>query len=140
MGTTHDCGSRHVAFGDQQPSRPDDAVYPAKHDLEPSVEQKAVERADRTDRFLPLVSNRDEGTLPIVSDARIFSSFLHAGKTEHYDLESGRGIYLYVLEGGPISVNSMRVPTLGSAMITEETAIDVVSEQDTEFLLVEVKK
>jgi hypothetical protein len=95
---------------------------------------------DRTDRFLPLVSNRDEGTLPIVSDARIFSSFLHAGKTEHYDLESGRGIYLYVLEGGPITVNGTRVPSLGSAMITEEKAIDLVAEQDAELLLVEVKK
>ena len=114
--------------------------YPSKHDLDPAVEQKAVEQADRTDRFLPLVSNRDDGTLPIVSDARVFSSFLHAGKTEHYDLEAGRGIYLYVLEGEPIRVNGTRVPTPGSAMITEEASIHVISEQDAEFLLVDVKK
>jgi redox-sensitive bicupin YhaK (pirin superfamily) len=95
---------------------------------------------DRTDRFLPLVSNRDEGTLPIVSDARIFSSFLHAGKTEHYDLESGRGIYLYVLGGGPITVNGTRIRTLGAAVITEEPGIDVFADQDTELLLVDVKK
>ena len=114
--------------------------YPAKHDLEPSVEQKAVEKADRTDRFLPLVSNRDEGTLPIVSDARILSSFLRGGKTEHYDLESGRGIYIYVLEGGPITVNGIRIPTLGAAVITEEPGIDVFADQDTELLLVDVKR
>ena len=113
---------------------------PAKYDLEPSVEQKAVEKADRTDRFLLRVSNRDEGTLPIVSDVRILSSFLHAGKTEHHDLESGRGIYLYVLEGGPITVNSTRILTLGAAVITEERGIDVVADQDTELLLVDVKK
>ena len=114
--------------------------YPSKHGLEPSVEQKAIEKASRTDRFLPLVSNRDKGALPIASDARVFSSFLHAGKTEHYDLEAGRGIYLYVLEGGPITVNNTRVLTLGAAMITEEKAIDVIAENDAELLMVDVKK
>jgi redox-sensitive bicupin YhaK (pirin superfamily) len=114
--------------------------YPSRQGLEPAVEQKAIEKASRTDRFLPLVSNRNEGSLPIVSDARVLSSFLHAGKTGHYDLETGRGIYFYVLEGGPITVNSTRVLTLGAAMITEETAIDVVAENDAELLLVDVKK
>jgi redox-sensitive bicupin YhaK (pirin superfamily) len=114
--------------------------YPSQLDLEPSVEQKAVEKAERTDRFLPLVSNRDQGTLPIAADARVFSSFLHAGKTEHYDLENGRGIYLYVLEGGPVTVNGEKVLSFGSAMITEEKSIDLVAEQDAELLLVEVKR
>jgi quercetin 2,3-dioxygenase len=114
--------------------------YPSKHGLDPAVEQKAIEETDRTDRFLPLVSNRDRGALPIAADARVFSSLLHAGKTEHYDLEAGRGIYLYVLEGGPITVNSVKVPSLGSAMITEESAIELAAEQDAELLLVEVKK
>jgi len=114
--------------------------YPSKHGLEPLVEQKAIEQKDRIDRFLPLVSNQDQGALPIVADARVFSSFLHAGKTEHYDLEPGRGLYLYVLEGGPITVNSVMVPSLGSVMISEERAIDVAALQDAELLLVEVKK
>jgi redox-sensitive bicupin YhaK (pirin superfamily) len=114
--------------------------YPSRHDLEPSVEQKAIERADRTDRFLPLASGREKGILPIVSDASVFSSFLHAGKKEHYDLETGRGLYLYVLEGGPVSVNGTRVPALGAAMITEEAAIEVAAENDAELLLVDVKK
>ncbi len=114
--------------------------YPSKHDLPPAVEQKAVEKNDRTDRFLPIVSNAEEDALHIVSDARVVSSFLHAGKTEHYDLENGRGLYLYVLEGGPITVNGTKVPTLGAAMIIEEPGIDVFADQDTELLLVDVKK
>jgi quercetin 2,3-dioxygenase len=114
--------------------------YPARRGLEPSVEQKVVEKPDRTDRLLPLVSNQDEGALPIVADARVLSSFLHAGKVIDYDLETGRGIYLYVLEGGPIFVNGTRIETLGAAMIREETAIAVVAEEDAELLLVDVKK
>jgi len=113
--------------------------YPSVQGLEPSVEQKAIDKAQRTDRFLPLVSNKDEGTLPILSNARVLSSFLHAGKKEQYEIVAGRGLYLYVLEGGPVTVNGLKVPTLGAAMITDETAIDVVAEQDAEMLLVDVK-
>jgi quercetin 2,3-dioxygenase len=114
--------------------------YPARRGLAPSVEQKAVEKEDRVGRFLPLVSNQDEGALPIVADARVLSSFLHAGKVIDHDLATGRGAYLYVLEGGPIRVNGTPVKTLGAAMVVEEPAIEVVSEQDAELLLVDVKK
>jgi redox-sensitive bicupin YhaK (pirin superfamily) len=114
--------------------------YPSKYGIEPSVEQKAVEKAQRTDRILHLVGNGEKDSLSIVSDARVLSSFLHARKTEHYDLESGRGIYLYVLEGGPITINSTRVLTLGAAMVTGETAFDITAENDAELLLVDVKK
>jgi quercetin 2,3-dioxygenase len=113
--------------------------YPLKHDLPPAVEQKAIEKADRTDRFLPLVANGGKDVLSIVSDARVASSFLHAGKNAKYDLEGGRGIYLYVLEGGPITVTGIRVPPLGAAMIAEEPGIDVFAERDAELLLVDVK-
>lgn len=128
-------------------NRPDESMrfiqmwfYPSAQGLEPSVEQKAVDRTERTDRFLPLVSNEEKDTLPIISNARVLSSFLHAGKKEHYELESDRGLYLYVLEGGPVRVNGITVPTLGAAMITDETGIDVAAEQDAEMLLVDVKK
>ena len=113
--------------------------YPSRYDLEPAVEQKPVEREARTDVLLPVVSNRDKGALPIVSDARVFSSFLQGGRTEQYDLEPGRGIYLYVLEGGPVTVNKIKVQALAAAMITEENHVAITAEEDAEFLLVEVK-
>lgn len=114
--------------------------YPSRRGLEPAVEQKAVEKSERTDRFLPLVSNQHTGSLPIVSDAKVYSSFLHAGKTKLYTIETGRGVYLYVLEGGPVTVNSTRVPAFGAAMITEEATVYVAAEKDAELLLVDVKK
>ncbi len=45
-----------------------------------------------------------------------------------------------MLEGGPVTVNGTKVPTLGAAMIIEEPGIDVFADQDTELLLVDVKK
>ena len=113
--------------------------YPALGNLNPSVEQMAFEMADMTDCFLPLVSNRDKGTLPIASDARVYSSFLQPGKTTCYNPGAGRGIYLYVLKGGPVYINGAGVPAFGAAMITEEKRIDVVPLQDAELLLVDVK-
>lgn len=113
--------------------------YPALDDLNPSVEQKAFAPGDMTGGFLPLVSNRDKGTLPIASDARVYSGFLQTGKTTCYNLVAGHGIYLYVLKGGPVYVNGACVPAFGAAMITEEKKIDVVPEQNAELLLVDVK-
>jgi redox-sensitive bicupin YhaK (pirin superfamily) len=112
---------------------------PWKSGLDPSVEQKAVQRSDRADRFLPLVSNRHEGALRIASDAAVLSCFQRARKTLHYAPEPGRGVYLYVLEGGPLHIGINTIPHLGAAMIVEEKKIDVAVEQDAELLLVDVK-
>jgi redox-sensitive bicupin YhaK (pirin superfamily) len=113
--------------------------YPSRIGLKPSVEQKAVKKEDRADRILPLVSNQDEDALPIISDARVLSSFIHAGKTVDYRVAEGRGLYLYVLEGGPVTVNGIIVPSLAAAMITDEPVISVSAEQEAELLLVDVR-
>ena len=112
--------------------------YPSRHGLKPSVQQKAVEKDERTDRLLPLVSNRDEDALPLMSDARVLSSFLHRGRSVRYAIEENRGLYLCVLEGGPVVVNGERVTAPGSAMIKEEAGIEVSAEEDAELLLVDV--
>jgi redox-sensitive bicupin YhaK (pirin superfamily) len=112
--------------------------YPSRLGLKPAVQQKAVEKEDRMDRFLPIVSNRDEDALPILADARVLSGFLRPGAIVRYDIDSGRGVYLYVLEGGPIAVNGAKVPALGAAMIMDETSVHVDAEGEAELLLVDV--
>ncbi|MCX9011868.1 MAG: pirin family protein [Candidatus Methanoperedens sp.] len=112
--------------------------YPSKHGLVPSVEQKAVEKQERTNRFLPLVSNTDPGALRIVSDAAVYSCFLEAGKRVNHALAKGRGAYLYVIEGGPVEVNGNSVPALGAAKVTEERELSVGAKKDAELLLVDV--
>ncbi|MFX1301559.1 MAG: pirin family protein, partial [Promethearchaeota archaeon] len=71
--------------------------FPSESGLEPSLEQKKVEKGERTNRFLPLVSNEHEGSLPIHSDAQVQSSFLQADRILEYHLKEGRGAYFYVL-------------------------------------------
>lgn len=111
---------------------------PSKKELNPSVEQMAVDQKDRTNRFLLLVSNEDSNGLKIFSDARVYSSFLEAGHQVKHELKANRGAYLYVLEGGPIRVNEHSVLALGAAKIAGELEVNVAAEKDTELLLVEV--
>lgn len=109
---------------------------PARHGLEPSVEQKAIDRNDRTDRLLPLVSNSAPGALSIASDAEVSSSFLTKGHEVTHSVAKGWGVYLYVLEGGPVTVNGRRMPALSSAMITDERLFTVRADENAELLLV----
>src|SRR2546427_3405119 len=100
---------------------------PEKKGLEPSMEQKAMEKKERTNKLLPLVSNKHPGALPIRQDAQVFASFLEPGHSLTHELKRGRGAYLYVVEGGPISLVGEHVPAFGAAKITGEERIPNLS-------------
>ena len=126
-------------------NRPDEPMrfiqmwfFPTTHGLEPSVEQKKVEKADRMNKFLSIVSNSHPGALCIVSDAEVYSCFLEKGKKANHMLEAGRGSYFYLLDGGPVDVNGIRIPELGAAIIKEEAELHFEAKKDAELLLVEV--
>jgi redox-sensitive bicupin YhaK (pirin superfamily) len=111
---------------------------PDRPDHEPAVEQKKVEKTDRTDKFLPLVSNSDAGALRIKSDAAVYSLFLTDGKHVSKTLDPKRGYYLYILEGAPLAVNGIDAPVLSAAMITKESKLTLKAAGDTEILLLDV--
>lgn len=111
---------------------------PSKRGLIPSVEQKGVERNDRRNSLLKLVSGDHDGALPIHSDAGVYSSFLEKGRIIRHSIGEGRGVYLYVLEGGPVEVNGTAVPLLGAAKIRGEKEARIEAKNDSEILLVDV--
>jgi len=112
---------------------------PGEQDLKPAVEQKAVSQEERLNRFLPLVSNDHKAALPIHADAQVHSCFLQAGQVVPYQIDRGWGVYLYVLEGGPVDLGGNLIPTLGAAQVQQEKAIQVEAEADAELLLVAVR-
>jgi redox-sensitive bicupin YhaK (pirin superfamily) len=113
--------------------------FPWERDLAPAVQQKAVEPAERTNRFLPLVANHQPGALPIYSEARVFSCLLQPGRQVTHPLAAGQGAYLYVLEGGPVTVNGLTSPALAAAMVTDEPHLEVEALGEAELVLVEVE-
>ena len=126
-------------------NRPDEPMrfiqmwfLPTDSDLEPALQQKAVTRKERTARFLPLASGAHPEALPLFAEAQVYASFLPAGAKVVYPFRPRHGGYLYVLEGGPVTVGAAPVPALAAAMITAETKITVTAADAAELLLVDV--
>ncbi|HSR10902.1 MAG TPA: pirin family protein [Thermodesulfobacteriota bacterium] len=126
-------------------NRPDEPMrfiqmwfFPSQHGLTPRVEQKEVEKTDRTNRLLPIVSNDHAGALPIVSDAEVYSCYLEAGIEVTHPAKPGWGIYLYNVEGGTVGVNTKPLPALAAAEITKEKLIRIAAQGDAELLLIHV--
>jgi hypothetical protein len=111
--------------------------FPEILGLTPSVEQMKVEKEERTNKFLPIVSSIHENALPIRSDAVVCSSYLEQNKTTSYQIQKDWGVYLYVLEGGPITLNDLKLRALAAAKIKKEKKIEVSAEGNAELLLVE---
>ncbi len=111
---------------------------PAELNLEPSIEQKRVEKKERTNKFLRLVAKQDDDALSIASDAQVCSCFMEGGESSTYQTATGRGAYLYALEGGPVLVNGMEMPALGAARIIGGGEFRVEAVEDSEMLLVDV--
>lgn len=113
---------------------------PSELNLEPALQQKPVERSERKNRLLPLVSSNpeDKSALPLVSDGCVFSSYLENGHFVEHTLEKGRGAYLYVLEGGSVRVNGHSTVALSAAKIIGGQNLRIKAEADVELLLVEV--
>lgn len=112
--------------------------FPNEQGLTPSVEQKEVEKKERTNKLLPLVSNEDKGSLKIASDAKVFSSFLETGKVLTYDFKKDQGGYLYLIEEGGIVINEKIMHNLDAAMIKDEGEFFIKAEANAELLLVVV--
>ena len=85
------------------------------------------------------MSNEYDEALSIHSDAEVYSSFLQANHAIKFMILENWGIYLYLLEGGPVQVNRQRLERLGAAMMTNEKDLDVSAESDAELLLVHVR-
>lgn len=126
-------------------NRPDEPMrfiqmwfMPIQPDLPPSVEQKPVQREERTNRLLPLVSNDDPDSLPIAADAKVYSCFLQKDQNVTCSFAAGYGGYLYLLEGGDLAAGNDVLRALDAALITGETELPLTAQGDAELLLVVV--
>jgi redox-sensitive bicupin YhaK (pirin superfamily) len=109
---------------------------PSKLDLQPDLQQKRVERKERSNRFMALASNRDAQALPIHAKAEVYSSYLQRDRTTTFAPWDQWGVYLYLLEGGPILVNGQKLAALDALMAKDEKELEVTAKSDAELLLV----
>jgi len=111
---------------------------PERLNMTPSVEQQEVGRSERTNTWLPLVSKNYQDTLPLRADGAVLASFLQPGHKIDYELRDGHGLYLYVLEGGPVHVGDQLLPEFNAAEIRGEGNVTTTAEKEAELLLLEV--
>ena len=74
-------------------------ILPSTEGLETSLQQHQYRRQDRTDRWLQIMGPSDEEGLNLAQDARALVSRLTQGARIEYEFATGRGGYLYVIEG-----------------------------------------
>jgi redox-sensitive bicupin YhaK (pirin superfamily) len=118
-------------------------IVPAKLGLEPGVEQKVFTEQDRTDRLLKAISgddgdDGDDGDAVLVhQDADVLVSRVNPGVEVSHELGTGRGVYLYVIEGDA-DVSSERMTTGDAAEIWDEPSVPIRANAVTELIAVDV--
>jgi len=111
---------------------------PEQLNMTPSVEQQEVDPSERTNHWLPLVAYKNPETLPLRADGAVLASFLQPGHKIDYELRDGHGLYLYILEGGPVQVGDKQLPALNAAEIRGQGIVKTTAEEEAELLLLEV--
>jgi redox-sensitive bicupin YhaK (pirin superfamily) len=112
-------------------------IVPSEQGLEPGVEQKVFTTDDRTGRLLRVISGEGGDAVLVHQDAHVFVSRLTPGSSVSHDLATGRGWYLYVIDGDA-SVNGESMATGSAAQIVDEARIDISANGFTELIAVDV--
>jgi quercetin 2,3-dioxygenase len=112
-------------------------ILPAERGLEPGVEQKVFTEGDRTDTLLRVISGDGGEAVLVHQDAHVFVSRVLTGTSLGHPLATGRGVYLYVIEG-EADVVGERMTTGDAAQIWDETEIRVTAAATTELIAVDV--
>ena len=112
-------------------------IMPSTQGLAPGVEQKVFTTQNRTDVWLKAISGDGGDAVLVHQDAHVFVSHLTPAATVTHELKSGRGAYLYVIEGA-ITVNGERMTTGAAAQIVEEPLLMIEAAVDTELIMVDV--
>jgi quercetin 2,3-dioxygenase len=112
-------------------------ILPSHPGLPTRVQQHQYTSADRTDRWLQIMSPPGEGGLDLAQDARVLVSRLPAGRRLAHRVGPGRGGYAYVIEGQG-SFDGHEVGAGDAAKIEGPHDLAVAAGADTELILVDV--
>jgi redox-sensitive bicupin YhaK (pirin superfamily) len=112
---------------------------PKREHMLPSHEQKNFRMDQRLNILLPIASdNASLGGTVINSNAAMYISRLEHGRNLPYDFLSGRSGYFYIADGR-ISLNGIILGNGDAASVSFETHVDILSTQDSEIVLFDLK-
>jgi redox-sensitive bicupin YhaK (pirin superfamily) len=110
-------------------------MLPERDGLKPSYEQRAFPDEDRRNR-LRVVASPDgrDGSLTIRQDASLYLGTLEAGRRVSHAVAPGRHAWLQLLRGAA-RVNGRAVGEGDGVAISEEPAVEVTSDGESEVLV-----
>jgi redox-sensitive bicupin YhaK (pirin superfamily) len=114
-------------------------IMPENKGIPPSYDQKSTGLADHPGE-LRLIASRDgsSGSVKINQDTRLYASILRAGEKISHTLQPNRYAWLQVARGS-VRLNDVDLKTGDGAGVSAETDIEIVSQDDSEILLFDLK-
>jgi redox-sensitive bicupin YhaK (pirin superfamily) len=110
-------------------------LFPERKGIEPSYEQKAFPVADRQNRLQLVASrHRDDGSLLIHQDARIFLANFSPGSSVTHTIALGRHAWLQVLRGR-VTVDRVALEAGDGAAVSDESSLTITADETSEVLL-----
>jgi redox-sensitive bicupin YhaK (pirin superfamily) len=112
-------------------------ILPDTASLPPSIQQRQFTKEQRTGRLLQVIGP-DEDALKVRQDAAaVYVAALPSGSQVSHGFPSGRGGYLYLIEGG-LTVGAEQLSTGDAVKIREEPDLQLKATESSELLLVDV--
>lgn len=111
-------------------------IFPDEKDLTPSYSELVPEEKSLDPLVLLASPNRENGSLKIHQNAKIFLGHLEANKPLSFKLSSGAKSWIQIISGS-LSIGSDQLIEGDGAGITDESQIDIVAQPACKFLLFE---
>ncbi len=112
-------------------------ILPDTAGLPPEVQQRQFTRAQRTDRLLRVIGPEGGEPIKVHQEASVWVAALAGGKQVTHDLGTGRGGYLYLIEGDVV-VRDQELRTGDAVSISEESTLGIRAREPSELILVDV--
>src|SRR3954469_12778969 len=115
-------------------------ILPEKTRLTPGYEQKRFGRDSKRGN-LKLIASRggDDGSVHINQDVKLYASVLGEGKSVTHEIAAGRHAWVQVIRGA-VDANGHTLEAGDGAAVSEESLLKLTAhEEETEFLLFDLK-
>ncbi|MBL7662445.1 pirin family protein [bacterium] len=114
-------------------------IMPEKDGYAPRYEEKAINREERTNKLMTLLSpTGKDASIRIGQDAYIYGAILTSGKTIEYQTALERGLYIQVISGD-VELGNVELFSGDGAAIQNTEQIKLESKNGAEFLLFDLK-
>lgn len=107
-------------------------IEPNEMNIAPRYDQKAF--ADQEGATLILSPNAEDGSFKVYQDMKLWRYQLSGNKSEAITLDGNRNYWLQIVKGD-LTVNGEKVSTSDGVAISAESALDIHTLSDVEFLM-----